>query len=249
MSGPWRDQVKLGKQNTRSDPNFRLSYPELSGMGHIRRGKIITLGEKNRKTFNFLVNPSTIETSYGMSNFDVTNRDGLDQVGLEHLTDGLLTLSFSLMLDRTYEVYKNNRQYTGGVLHDVLALEQVCGIPQDEVKISGPSMDDTTNARLRDLASSHRASVEAGLKNTLKGVIVRKYLRFLFGSKNAFSFDGYVSDLQVGYSHFSHTMVPTRAAVSISAVSFGESSPGGGEPIAAGATRRTGMEQRLSGPQ
>jgi hypothetical protein len=234
MTAPWRSQVSLRTQNRNSLAAFRQSYPEYTGMKPIQRGEIITLDETPRKRFNFLVNPSVISTGYEMSQaLDVTNRATMGATNLAHLSDGMLRISFSLLLDRTYEVYQRTRGYEAGVLHDILALEQVGGIPS--------SMKTEVNVAALTALDASRG-IQQSVQDTLQGVIVKKYLRFLFGTRNAFSFDGYMSSVGVTLTHFSSSMVPTRASVEISAVSFGGMDEGasgtGGAPTSA--TRPTG---------
>lgn len=237
MSGGWRDVVKvhLGDSNLRSVPAFLNSYPEHAGFSAIQRGRLITLNQSPRKRFHFLVNPSDIQTSYQVAN-DLRFSDAdfnLSEANLGALGDGLMSLNFSLMLDRTYEVYQGNPNYVGGVLHDVLALEQVLGAPPaamaeaDEWK-RNPAAEGSAALAGVDIEdwgpSTPRESV-------LNGVITHKPVRVLFGSNDAFTFDGFVTSLGVHYTHFSHRMVPSRAGVTISMSSLGVASTTRSAPV------------------
>lgn len=245
-TAPWRNRVDYdNNQNARSDPAFRKSYPEFTGMQSIVRGYIVTLDERPQKKFHFLVNPSVISTGYTIANsLDMTNLSDLSAVDLTHLSDGLLTMNFSILLDRTYEVHKGDRRYRGGVLHDILALEQVCGVPEkmrNSFAAKSGAVTGAQNKRSRDTRSDTDRFAPSGQRESneqtaelVKGVLTKKYMRVLFGSKYALSFDGYVDNLSVEYTHFSYRMVPTRAAVSVSFASFGGSAGTAGGPISAG---------------
>lgn len=255
---PWRTQVVNHdgdqNQNQMSVPEFRNSYPEFAGFNRIVRGQIVTLNEEPRKRFHFLVNPSDISTSYrhaeGLRHSD--DDFNLSEANLNFLGDGLMSISFNLMLDRTYEVHQGSAAYRGGVLHDVLALERLLGVPDRAYSqtLSGAGLDTTTRAGVE--AASNWSAIQsqrsANLENVLNGVLVHKPVRALFGAADAFSFDGFVDSLSVHYTHFSSKMVPTRAGISISMSSIGNTGPGGGgmynpihsSPITPGVTSNPG---------
>lgn len=250
---PWRTQVQnfVGDQNQRSVPEFRNSYPEFSGLRSIVRGQIVTLNEEPRKRFHFLVNPSDISTSYQHSNdLRYTDDDfNLSEANLSLLGDGLMSISFNLMLDRTYEVYQRDNAYRGGVLHDVYALERLLGVPDRDYSqtLSGAGLDTTTRAGVE--AASNWSAIQsqrsANLENLVNGVLVHKPVRALFGAADAFSFDGLVTSLSVHYTHFSSRMVPTRAGISVSMSSIGmatsdRTAPVHSAPITPGVTSNPG---------
>jgi hypothetical protein len=221
VSGPWRAQISPGNANGRSSAAFIATNPYT---GTLTRGKMITLDDEPRKTFHFLVNPSIITTSYGDSSIDVTDTSPGGSFMTEGvaaaLDDGLLGLSFEILLDRTYEVYQRKSGYEAGVLHDIRALERVVGL-------SGGGAGATRSGVSSDLfgASIVGSLIQSSVEETLSGVLVKKFIRFLFGSARSFSFDGYVSSMSVVYTHFSRTMVPMRAGVSIQASSIGNMGP------------------------
>ena len=225
MSAPWRSQVQVTTANERSVTEFRSSYPEFSNLSAVVRGEMITLHQSPRLRWNFLVNPSDIPTSYQVAgmlrysdpDFQVT------EGALEMLGDGLNSVSFSVMLDRTYEVYQGDSAYRGGVLHDVAALENLLGVPQAQRGALSSLAQSSIFANISGGWFS-RGTAEAR-EGVLTGVIVHKPVRVLFGASDAFSFDGFVTSLSVHYTHFNYRMVPTRAGVSLSMSSIGLMNP------------------------
>lgn len=231
MSGPWRAQVEpfIGNENKGSVPEFLNSYPEFAGFNTIARGEIVTLNQTPRKRFHFLVNPSDISTSYRVMGGDMARFADSDfRIGadLSSVGDGFMSVSFNLMLDRTYEVHKGSSDYRGGVLHDVFALERVLGPPDeayDAIPIGQAGLGTGSRSSVETLSNWDALQQEelARREHLLNGLLVRKPIRVLFGSTDAFSFDGYVDSLSVQYTHFNYRMVPTRGGVTISVSSMG----------------------------
>lgn len=224
MSGPWRAQISPGNANGRSSAAFISTNPYT---GSLTRGKIITLDDEPRKTFHFLVNPSIISTTYSASGIDVTDTSPggsfMSEGVAAALDDGLLGLSFEVVLDRTYEVYQRKSGYEAGVLHDIRALERVVGLSGGGAGATRTGVD--SSLFQGSIGGSLSGLVTASIEETLSGVLVKKFVRFLFGGVNSFSFDGYVSSMSVVYTHFSRAMVPMRAGVSIQASSIGNQGP------------------------
>ncbi|MCA1781566.1 MAG: hypothetical protein LC679_05120, partial [Intrasporangiaceae bacterium] len=191
-----------------------------------------TLMDRPRRKFNFLVNPSDIQTTYGISdalNFmDPSAFNG----NISELAEGLNSISFSIMLDRTYEVHYGDDTYAGGVLHDVRALELVAGVPGD-VDFSRSQSDIDPDASGSPAFERMEANRSADIQEVSVGLLTKKNLRVIFGAGNSYSFDGFINSLSVHYTHFSSQMVPTRAGVSISMTSRG-TLDGADNPLFAG---------------
>lgn len=219
-TAPWRDRVTTGNANEASHPDFAQSYPEKSGMGSIVRGTLYTVIDRPRRRFNFLVNPSDIQAQYGVT--DALNFMDPESISssnaLAELAEGLNSISFSIMLDRTYEEYYGRWTNRGGVLHDVRMLEKVAGIPETHVETMA-ALDPMTVMNAGDSAGMRTSKND--VENATTGLLTKKPLRAVFGASDAFSFDGFINSMSVQYTHFSRTMVPTRAGVSISMTSRG----------------------------
>ncbi|MEU0213606.1 hypothetical protein ABZ281_00300 [Streptomyces sp. NPDC006265] len=144
---------------------------------------------------DFLFNPATISISHSASPMltaDQRSTDG-NYVG----TSGIGQLSFSLLYDRTYELtggfgksgVSTESAEARGVLADVDALYYVTGVYDDTAK--------GANAKQIQPMQSNPCT-------------------FYFGgptSNAALSYYGYVSTLNIEYTHFTSQMVPQRCAV------------------------------------
>lgn len=227
-TAPWRDRVTTGNANEASHPDFAQSYPEKAGMGNIVRGTLYTVLDRPRRRFNFLVNPSDVQAQYGVSDALNFMDPNAFNGNVANLSEGLNSITFAVMLDRTYEVYYGRWMNRGGVLHDVRMLEKVAGIPETHIEAITSSVNASDPLRYERAAGSQRSSAgqnttmsERDVENAVTGLITKKPLRAVFGASDAFSFDGFISSMSVHYTHFSRTMVPTRAGVSISMTSRG----------------------------
>ncbi|MFF7750465.1 hypothetical protein ACFZCP_14635 [Streptomyces sp. NPDC007971] len=199
--------MAVNPKNPQFDPRMR-SIPALgvaakkdSGFwrGSIyREEKTVTGGYL---TLDFLFNPSTISISHSLGyNLSAADRstDG-NVIGAQ----GIGTLQFDLLFDRTYEMYGASPNFydeaaTKGVLADVEALYNITGAYDVTAK------------------GAQQKSLQAMQPNACN---------FFFGgsssgagllANNTLSYYGTVTSLTVTYTHFSREMIPQRCALSLS---------------------------------
>ncbi|MEW1675564.1 hypothetical protein ACJ6WD_10935 [Streptomyces sp. VTCC 41912] len=149
---------------------------------------------------NFLFNPSTINLShqqgYNLS-ADQMSTDG-NIIGAQ----GIGTLAFDLLFDRTYEMYGARPSFydeagTRGVLADVEALYNVTGAY--DVTAKGAQQK-----ALRAMQPTPCSFFFGGSTSGI-GLLVN----------NTLSYYGIVSGLTVAYTHFSREMIPQRCGISL----------------------------------
>lgn len=229
---PWRDQLSAppGDRNRVQDPRFLRTYvnsPQLS------RGMIQNIRPRANQSsivesvhrFHFLTNPWEISTSYTVNTAvdltDPANHSGT-LAGIPPMREGLISISFSMLLDRTYEIWSGS--LPEGVLHDMAQLERVLGVPDvlgGYVVNRGLTADAARAARGQAASGEWRETVPRAL-NQFPGVLVKRPVRFRFGGVRAYSFEGYVTDLSITMMKFNAEMVPTRAGINISATTWGD---------------------------
>lgn len=161
---------------------------------------------------NFLYNPSTISESRSI---DLNNgvlpayARNPDDPG-SYATSLNTSVSFSLLFDRTFELwdgsYRSTLPGTYGVRSDVEAFYNLLGI-------NIPQVQTNTQTQAKPPAIN-----PAKITNTVQGPMqfVPANLYFGANSKGALSYFGYVSGMDVTYTHFIANMVPSRCAIDIS---------------------------------
>lgn len=177
----------------------------------------------------FLYNPSMVETSYSLDTsatsltlpqyYRSPDDTGNYRIGLA------TTVSFSLLFDRTYELntgvpqgpdfpnrYPDNIPDPGGSFHtedprkigvqaDVNALKRICGITSRLTGVSWTDANSNTNT------------------STITGPMQQLPAWVHFGDAfdpNSLSYYGYISGMDVQYTHFTTNMTPMRCAVAVS---------------------------------
>ncbi|HEY1645120.1 MAG TPA: hypothetical protein VGF75_01905 [Candidatus Saccharimonadales bacterium] len=184
--------------------------------GSLQRGRIVGgLGAYNggapNTTFivNFLYNPSTISESRGIDlNNGVLPSTSRNIGDPGQYATGLSTaVSFSLLFDRTFELwdssYINTQAGTYGCRVDVEALYNLVGINQlvanvPTVVIPKPG--------------------QTGKQNIVtQGPMLMAPCNVYFGpnGNGALSYYGYISEMDITWSHFAQTMVPARVEVDL----------------------------------
>lgn len=239
MAEGWRDHIEPpGASNRQADSRFEYKYPEV---GRVTRGKLVNkpvnsgLSYEMSHTFHFLVNPSEISTTYNTdAGIDFTNPDTSStyMANLPLIAADLITMSFSLLLDRTYEVWSGT--IPEGVLHDIAQLERVLGMP-DLFIAADPSggfneLRDSGYARL-DPETVRENSSPRFARNRFPGVLVKKPVKAYFGGRLAYSFLGYPASLSIQMMKFTRKMVPVRAGINISLSSWGDNTSGETVPL------------------
>lgn len=224
----WHEQLTPynNSRNNAIDTRFAQSrYPNAPKVvrGRIENIRVTQTGPvvEKKHVFHFLMNPSEISLGYRVNtSIDFTDPANNAMTSAPSYRAGLLSVSFEMLLDRTYEVWSG--KLPEGVLHDIAQLERVLGMPS-----SAPGAGDytTADALERRASGGGEMSVTAAM---FPGVIVKRPIRILFGGQKAFSFDGYITDLSVTLMKFNGKMAPTRAGISISAESWGDFEDGDG---------------------
>lgn len=209
-----------------SNPPFDDRISTLSGLqsvvqgpqaSQLARGYIVQdkgLG-KTQYSVRFLYNPSVVQVSHST---DVANGPVTPQNYRNPLDKGdwnvplAATVSFNVLFDRTYELWKksgakNSNDYTegsgeAGVRVDVEALYRVVGIYQPVAVQPPTTSPSTTPANL--------------YSNGDPGPMPLTPVTVYFGGPTSLSYRGYISGIDVQWTHFSQLMVPMRCTIGIS---------------------------------
>lgn len=224
----WRGNLTAppGRRNRVQDSRFLRTYPNAP---RLSRGSISNIRPRVAQSsvvedvhrFFFLTNPWEISTSYSVNNgIDLTDPATYSSAmaDIPPMREGLISVSFSMLLDRTYEVWSGS--LPEGVLHDMAQLERVLGVPDSTRRAAGGGgYDDIRLGRTvtRDSVGASRSI------NQFPGVIVKRPVRIRFGSPRAYAFDGFITDLSITMMKFNAEMVPTRAGINLSATTWGDS--------------------------
>lgn len=222
--------LAVGGANQMVNPTG-ITFP--SGVGktigtteNMERGKMITgtnkttFGDTNGVIYavNFLYNPSTIQEtrSIDLNSGQLPNayRDPGDPG--QYMTGLSTNISFSLLFDRTYEVwdtdtYFGKPQGTLGCRVDIEALYNLLGI---NYKIDASNIQPPPGSISGP--GSIFASTSYGL--TVQGPMKVAPCQLFFGSHNtnALSYYGFISEIDITWTHFNWLMVPVRCAVQVS---------------------------------
>lgn len=177
----------------------------------------------------FLYNPSMVETTYSIdssaTNLTVPQYYRSPQDNGVYLIGLASTVSFSLLFDRTYELNSGVAQGPNlpnnypdmipdpsgrahaedprqiGVMADINALKRICGITTEVPGVSWTNAAGQTNP------------------SNLTGPMQQVPAWLHFGAayaNNSLSYYGYISGIDVQYTHFSMNMTPMRCAVAVS---------------------------------
>ncbi|MFV0135489.1 hypothetical protein ACLGIH_20095 [Streptomyces sp. HMX87] len=204
-----------------SIPSYLPGEKKGSSFG-LHRGYMTTAFPKGQSgrfyMLNFLYNPSTVQVSHGI---DAANQvmpayTRSDQDSGTPLIAAGGTLSFSLLFDRSYEMSDptkfNTVEGTYGVMADIHVLYNLVGINEKQVVWN------------QGTESSAESSADA---DNVIGVMQMRPVWCRFGQARTAMRDklpalsrmeyfGYVSSLDITYTHFSQRMTPVRCAVSVS---------------------------------
>ncbi|MET9119954.1 hypothetical protein [Streptomyces sp. NPDC004528] len=144
----------------------------------------------NAYRVDFLFNPSSISISHSASAKYTADQQSTDATYIA--AGGIGTVGFTLLFDRTYEVNSpGNTAGDRGVMGDIDALYRVTGAYDVTAK----------GAAAREIQPMQSYNCF-----------------FLFGGtvSNAISYYGYISSLNISYTHFTRMMVPQRCSVEVS---------------------------------
>lgn len=193
--------------NTLENPPFDpRGYIKTDPWGKLRRGRIVeaqaafgTQGIKGVQSgalaqfrrLRFLFNPSEIDVNYSLDAMqsDPPLPPQMDNSHFQWKGSVVGQLTFSLLFDRTYELWdrrlKDNWFYQRGCEADLSMLKQILNI------------DDF---------------VGAGKQN----VMLLNPVYVFFGGTTALAYYGYIDSIGLQYAHFTQNMVPVRAGISVS---------------------------------
>ncbi|MFH9606855.1 hypothetical protein [Streptomyces sp. NPDC017448] len=179
---------------------------------------------------NFLYNPPAIKVSHQT---DVTSSVSITPQAYRNPLDKgnwniplSASVSFNLLFDRTYEVWgrskvSNPGDLTGwtpqdhGVWVDVAALYRVVGIFQ-------PKANRVTNSVLRPgtvrppYVDNSNDFLPTLISNGDVGPMPLTPVTAMFGGVHSLAYHGYISSIELDWTHFSQMMVPMRCVVGIS---------------------------------
>lgn len=199
-------------ENPKFDPRIlNIPFKQVSqGYGGTRdstlyRGALVAkdLMDGVRYKVNFLYNPSTISEARSLDINNPTLPPDKRNVGDtgDYQTGLATTISFSLLFDRTYELWDKAYQGT-------------------DVGTYGVQVD--TNA-FYNITGINRAQVVPGVRGGREQNLIVQgpmfanplNLYFGYGSPGSLSYFGYISGLSITYTHFSQQMVPSRCAIGV----------------------------------
>lgn len=207
--------LNIGGSNQAINPTIAKDFNSRTGSLH--RGLLVSGagvgGVKGNKQYkvNFLYNPSTISESRSI---DLNNgvlpayARNPDDPG-SYATSLNTTVSFSLLFDRTFELwdasYRQTQPGIYGVRSDVEAFYNLLGINIPKVQ---------TNTQQQ---AAPPAINPSKITTTVQGPMMFIPANLYFGanSKGALSYFGYVNDMNITYTHFIANMVPSRCAVDL----------------------------------
>lgn len=160
---------------------------------------------------NFLYNPSTIEETRSLDiNSEVLPTIARNPGDPSAYKTGLATnVSFSLLFDRTYELWDSSYNIADegifGCLVDVNAFYNLLGI------------NTLTSASSLNLRGIEGAKITASNSLVVSGPMTAVPVDLYFGyqSQGALKYFGIVTDLDITYTHFTQKMVPMRVGIGV----------------------------------
>ncbi len=188
-----------GAQGGDADSNLPFNSPlnTIAGVSNrvLKTGFIreaIDTPGRGRFSLYFQFNPTDITFSYAFNNNNIPPAFAADSERKFSNLDSDQSISFSLLFDRTYEVWRGEPSIVGGrpgpgvlgALWDVRAAERLIGITDN----------------LDTAPQSNEVEV------------------FLGEGEHALNFAGYFSSMAAGFTRFDANMTPTRAAIEVSLI-------------------------------
>lgn len=165
---------------------------------------------------NFLYNPSVVTVSHSINQNTLVDENAIspyDVTAGEQMLPLQQMVSFSLLFDRTYELWdssklsgeaKENVPFLG-VAWDVLSLYKITGIA---------SPIDVKAAQSADSGAVQTSSFTKGkFENTATGPMLYVPVFVVFGY--SLDYYGIIQSLGVQYTHWTSQMIPSRCEVSV----------------------------------
>jgi hypothetical protein len=205
------------------DPRI-LSIPFLQKDGtsfdttkRLTRGFIVMEKPINgvRYRTNFLYNPSAISLTHSIDTGVLADQNSQlknDVTAGDFILPLQQTLSFSLLFDRTYELWDSSKLYGDaltwvplfGAAYDVLSLYKITGI-----------------ATAMSVTGDNNTDVQGAIDNFKKGEFAHGpvgpmiYTPVFIVIGSTLSYYGVIQELDVQYTHWTQQMIPSRCQVSI----------------------------------
>lgn len=209
------------------NPPFDSRISSLAGLESVSRGSSgakLSRGYmiqdkglgKVQYAVHFLYNPSIVQVSHQT---DVTSSTTVTPQNYRNPLDKgnwniplAATVGFNLLFDRTYELW--NRGAANPNLHDMTTSPSYAGVRVDwdavcrVVGIYQPNAIQLPNTDPQHFPSTL-------LDNGKPGPMPLTPITVFFGGKDSLSYRGYVSSLELQWTHFSQLMVPMRCTVGV----------------------------------
>lgn len=210
--------LNIGGANTAINPKASVHGGD-NFKGQLQRGRLVGgagayFGSSTNISYivNFLYNPASIYESRGIDmNNAVLPSTAKNYGDPGQYATGLNTaINFSLLFDRTFELwdssYSSSLAGIYGCRADVEALFNLCGVNQVT----------QTTASIPSVAKG--GSVSEKLSVVVQGPMVVSPCNLYFGSSGIgpLSYYGFVSEMDVTWTHFTSSMIPARCTVDIS---------------------------------
>lgn len=216
-TGTWENNFD---RRIRNIPSYLPGETGGANYGLIR-GYMVTAFPKGQSgkfyMLNFLYNPSTVQVSHSIDagNQIMPPYTRSDEDKGTALTSAGGSLSFSLLFDRTYEMSDPSQfttvEGTYGVAADIQVLYNLVGINMKQEVWSSSTSSTGTATEGGDVV---------GVMSMRPVWVHFNQARHRFADKlsnmSRMSYFGYVSNLDISYTHFTQRMTPVRCAVAIS---------------------------------
>ncbi|MFI9271868.1 hypothetical protein ACIGXM_14275 [Kitasatospora sp. NPDC052896] len=228
-----------------NDPGYGgLTTGYITSASTTQNGQKSPTNPQGSFTLNFMFNPSTVSVSHTL---DASTqmvppylRDSSD-TGVPLTTSGG-TLSFSLLFDRTYEVWDGttgNLAHDLGVLVDIYALYGLTGIvtplsATQQTSAAGQSSSDATSSSSSSSDQSNLQNALSITPNAVTGTMQMYPVWTVFALNSMFRgganspswmtlpdiavmrYFGYIASIGITYTHFTQNLIPFRCAVDLS---------------------------------
>lgn len=211
---------------------------------------------------NFLYNPSVINLSHQIDNnvmADQNSQNPYDVTSGQFLMPLQQSVTFSLLFDRTYEMWDGSKLSGDaaiqvpmyGVAYDILSLYKITGIASP---MTAPSTGTDTSSG-QDLSTTTTAFQKGQFAGGPAGPMVATPVYAVLGP--SLSYYGYITELDVQFTHWTQQMVPIRGQVGVTmtllptpqggnkyAPIYGPKAPGVGNPLQNPTPSNTGKSGR-----
>ena len=181
------------------------------GGGALFHGRIVqqdatTVADQN--IVFFLFNPSVVDVSHAVDT-NIPDPTAMSQDDLGHAMGPMnQSVNFTLLFDRTYETWDSSKVNDNGpgqfgVYVDIQAIYNLVGVtaPLTAVAVATPGASSS---------GLTRAPVTFHPSGPMRMTPV-----YVYFSANVLRYYGFISNLDIEYTHFTQNMVPNRATVGI----------------------------------